>query len=51
MGVFYKSGLNTKEMYALNRCRIYLRVLLKSDIATFEGDKIDKTIWEMKNER
>jgi hypothetical protein len=34
------TGLSTKDLRTINRCRLYLRVFFLSDIATLKGDAI-----------
>ena len=50
MEIFYTCDIGEKEMNALNRCRIYLRVVNVSDIANFEGKKImDEAIYVVRS--
>ena len=51
MDIFYRTGYKKKELRILNRCRIYLRVLTLSDIATYDGKMISQKLWQMESPR
>ena len=40
METFVAFGANTKELIALNRCRIYIKAMFISDIVNYAGDSI-----------
>ena len=40
MDIFSNQGYNKNKLRAINRCRIYLRVITLSDIGTYDGKTI-----------
>ena len=46
MEIFVKMKLTKKELIHVNTCRLYLQVTTLSDIATYDGTKIEETILE-----
>ena len=51
MDIFNAKGYNKKKMNSLNRCRIHLRVITLSDIATYDGKKLSNNIRNLGNDK
>ena len=51
MNIFYSWGYNSKDLYLLNLCRLYLNVITVADISNFEGSHIDNDIMICKKAR
>lgn len=45
MPALYALGPNTHELMTLNRCRLYLQVLFRSEICTGDGLSISRDAW------
>ena len=51
MDIFEKEKYSEKKLLAINRCRMYLRVLTVSDLCTYDGRDIESTIWSLEKGR